>query len=74
MNITLSADEELVRRAREGARRQGKSLNALIREYLGALGAARGGAGAAAELFALMDEGRGSLRGRRWNRDELHER
>ncbi|MFI6500951.1 DUF6364 family protein [Nonomuraea typhae] len=34
MNITLSAPEELVEQAREVARQQGTSLNALIRRYL----------------------------------------
>jgi hypothetical protein len=34
MNITLAIDEQLAERAREVARQQGTSLNALIREYL----------------------------------------
>ncbi len=74
MNITLSADETIVERAREAARRQGKSLNELIREYLAHLAAPVEGARAADELFALMDEGGGRLDGRTWTRDELHER
>ena len=73
-NITLSADEALVRKAREIARRQGKSLNRMIREYLRSLGAGDTEHGQAEDLFALMDEGKGSLKGRRWSRDESHER
>jgi hypothetical protein len=34
MNITLSADEDLVRKAREYAVRHGTSLNQIIREYM----------------------------------------
>ena len=33
-NITLSADEKLVKKAREYAARQGTSLNRMIREYM----------------------------------------
>ena len=73
-NITLSADGTLVRKAREIARRQGKSLNRMIREYLESLDARGAGRGPVEDLFALMDEGKGSLGGRRWSRDESHER
>lgn len=34
MNITLSADRELVKRAREYATQHGTSLNQIIREYM----------------------------------------
>ncbi|EFI33399.1 hypothetical protein Dthio_PD0730 [Desulfonatronospira thiodismutans ASO3-1] len=34
MNITLSADKELIQKAREYAAQRGTSLNQLIREYL----------------------------------------
>lgn len=40
MNITLSADEDLVENAREYARRHGTSLNQIIRDYLRTLTAA----------------------------------
>lgn len=73
MNITLSAEEELIRRAREVARAQGKSLNEVIREYLRAL-TRQTGAQPAEELFDLMDEAGGDLRGQRVSREELYER
>ncbi len=44
MNITLSIDDELVERARDVARQQGTSLNALIRQYLEQLAGKRAGA------------------------------
>jgi len=34
MNITLSADEQLIKKAREYAAQRGTSLNQIIREYL----------------------------------------
>ena len=34
MNITLSADQELIEKSRKAARQQGVSLNALIRSYM----------------------------------------
>jgi fumarate hydratase class II len=34
MNITLSVDKELVKRAREYAAQHGTSLNQIIREYM----------------------------------------
>ena len=37
MNITLSIEEEVVKRAHELAKRRGKSLNDMIRDYLNRL-------------------------------------
>lgn len=74
MNITLSAGDELIQCAREAARRQGKSLNQLLREYMESLSTRADGVDAAGELFAVMDEGGGDLEGRTWTRDEIHER
>ena len=34
MNITLSVDEQVVQRAREAAKKMGKSLNQAVRDYL----------------------------------------
>jgi len=74
VNITLSADPETVRKAREVARRQGKSLNQLVRDYMRTLGERDDCRGAVEDLFDLMDEGKGTLHGARWERDEIHER
>lgn len=74
MNITLSADKETIRRAREVARRQGTSLNALIRSYLRSLGERSQYDGAAEELLDLMEKGTGDMKGLPWNRETLHER
>ena len=74
MNITLSADRDVVRRARDAARRQGKSLNQLVRDYMASLSEDPDGARAAADLFSLMDEGGGDSGGATWTRDDLHDR
>ncbi|MDD2844819.1 MAG: DUF6364 family protein, partial [Rhodoferax sp.] len=44
MNITLSVDEQVAARAREAAKKMGKSLNQVVRDYLEQLagGARRG--------------------------------
>ena len=34
MNITLSVDEQVAQRARDAAKKMGKSLNQLVRDYL----------------------------------------
>lgn len=72
-NVTISADEELLRRAREVARRQGKSLNAMIRAYLEILVANQERGSAAAELVELFRTTGGDSGGRRIRRDEAYE-
>ena len=72
MNLTLSADAELIRAAREAARKQGRSLNDMIREYLKSLSGAGSGADAAAELEALWKSESGSSRGEPWSRDDAY--
>ncbi len=74
MNLTLSIDAETLKRAREVARRQGKSVNQLIREYLERLTGKEVSQEQVRELFELMEQAKGSLKGRKWNRDEIHER
>ena len=70
-NITLSADEQLIERARLLAKTQHKTLNALFREWLEQL-AARGGG--AQEFDALMQRLKHVEAGRRFHRDEMNER
>ncbi|MGM0577663.1 MAG: ribbon-helix-helix protein, CopG family [Myxococcota bacterium] len=75
-NLTITVDEDLLKRARIRALEQGTSVNALLREYLEAYAgddrvrAAREGL---VELARTTDSGSGP-HGRRWSRDELHER
>lgn len=50
VNITLSADEAVIKKARAYARDHGTTLNALIRRYLAELAAAEAPEAAAAEF------------------------
>jgi len=52
MNITLSVSDDVVEKAREVARRQGTSLNELVREFLRNVAGERDGAHTAAALRA----------------------
>ena len=68
MNITLSIDERLVRRARRVAEAMGKSLNQLIREHLQQVTSAASGREFSEELRSLSKQAHGNSRGRRFSR------
>ncbi len=75
-NLTITIDDHLLKRARLRALERGTSINALLRDYLEAfshpedlLEARLSFAGLARGAGAGSGEG-----GRRWSRDELHER
>jgi hypothetical protein len=70
-NVTLSADEELIERARLIARSQHKTLNAAFREWLQTFTAQ---AGDEREFDALMRRLRHIRSGGPYSRDELNER
>ncbi len=70
-NVTLSADEHLIERAREVARSRHKTLNAAFREWLEEYTAQ---AGSAQEYDALMERLRYVRPGRKFTRDEMNER
>lgn len=75
MNLTLTIDDETLKRARMRALDQGTSVNALVRDFL------RSYAGSEDENLALrrfveVGEGSGAgarSEGRVWTRDELYE-
>lgn len=75
-NVTLTIDDDLLRRARLRALNDGTSVNAVVREYLQSY------AGSAAvtearrrvvELSRASGSGSGPS-GRTWSRDDIHER
>jgi hypothetical protein len=70
-NITLSADEDQIERARSIARAQRTTLNAAFREWLAQFTAS---AGDAQGFDALMRHMRHVDAGRCFSRDELNER
>lgn len=72
-NVTLSVSENVLERARDAARRRGKTLNALIREYLEELAGTKKRARAVEELSRLWTEGGGHSGGQKIRRDEAYE-
>ncbi len=74
MNITLSADEAVIKQARKRAEAMGKSLNQLVREYLQQLAGGSDVDDDIETLRRLTEEGHGRSGGWRFNREEIHER
>lgn len=74
MNITLAIDDNLVRDARQIARAMGKSLNQVIREHLEHLTDRDRAERDVRELERLSAESGGHSGGRRFSREEIHER
>jgi hypothetical protein len=70
-NITLSADEDLIERARLIARGQRRTLNEAFREWLGQFSQS---AGDAQGFDALMHRLQNVDAGQRFSRDEMNER
>lgn len=73
MNLTIAVDDELLERARELARRQGTSLQDLLRNYLRSLVGDVPAEVVAAELLELMELHGGHSGGRRIGREEAYE-
>lgn len=77
-NLTIALDEKLLRRARVKAVQEGTSVNALLREklreYADAESAEPEHVTATREFLNVARRARGNSRGRRWTREELHER
>lgn len=72
-NVTLAIDDDLLAAARRYAQDHGTTLNALVRKVLEQTVQPRVDSWFA-DFERVADESRGSSRGRRWTRDELHER
>lgn len=72
-NITLAVDAKTVEKAREVARQQGTSLNALIRDYIEQLAGHRSGAEISRQLDSLWAQSSGHSRGTRFRREDLYE-
>jgi hypothetical protein len=70
-NITLSANEKLIEEARQKARKERTTLNALFRQWLGSY-VARGRW--ASEYAELMEQLSYVRPGRTFSREELNER
>ena len=75
-NLTLSIDDELLKRARMRALERDTSVNALVRDYLEELAGPTTQRDALREVLRLAAESRSGSGpgGRKWTRDELYER
>jgi plasmid stability protein len=75
-NLTLTIDDELLRRARIRALQRGTSVNAVVRAYLSAYAGddlAREGVRNFLEIARRAESSSGPD-GREWSREALHER
>lgn len=72
-NITLAVDEQIIARAREVARQQGTSLNALVRAYIQQLAGQNSNAETYRRLEQLWTEGSGRSGGYEFRRDDAYE-
>ena len=70
-NVTLSADADLIERARAVAESQHKTLNAAFQEWLVQY---TRGAGTVTEFNSLMDRLNHTRSGQRFTREEMNER
>jgi plasmid stability protein len=74
-NLTITIDDELLRRARLRALEQGTSVNALLRDYLIAYaGADEARQQALADLLDLSARATSRRGAATWTRDDLHAR
>ena len=74
MNVTLSIEDEVIRKARRRAESMGTSVNQLVREYLKQFAGKTDPNTDSEEFIRLSRLARGNSRGWKFNREELHER
>jgi hypothetical protein len=74
MNLTLSIEERILKRARKVAASMGMSLNQAVRRFLEDLGGDDSVDNDIAEMNDLSARSGGRSRGRRLDREEIHER
>lgn len=72
MNITLSVDEQIVKRARKKLEAVGKSVNEEIREHLAYIAKNDEDVERDIEEFVRLS-GQGDSKGWKWNREEVYE-
>jgi len=74
MNLTITVDDELLRRARIRALTQGTSVNAILREFLESYAGSDAENAARSRLakLALASTASSGPDGRSWSRDEIY--
>ncbi len=74
-NLTISVNDDLLKKARIRALEQGTSVNGVLREYLETYAKARPIREDKIDDLIKLSEASRARRGKsRWNRDQLHER
>ena len=74
-NSTISTDREVLKKVRLRAVREGTSANAVLRDFMESYAGVSGARSEAAhDLLTLAKATRSRSGGRRWSRDEVHER
>lgn len=73
-NITLAIDDELLAAGRQYAQAHRTTLNSLVRTLLRQAVMPTGEQSPIAGFLELGGRGSGTSRGKRWTRDDLHER
>ncbi len=74
-NLTITIDDEVLRRARVRAAEQDTSVNSVLRDYLEAYAASGATWEQAADaILRLSSQSRSGRGDARWTRDELHDR
>ncbi len=74
-NVTLSIDAEDLRQARVLALQQGSSLNAVIRQFVkNYVGRTQRYQEVTERIIQQAEDSQYSSEGKKWTRDELHER
>lgn len=74
-NLTITVDDESLKKARIRALQEGTSVNALLREFLDSYsGVSREQRKAVSRIAGLSRASQSRRDGLKWNRDELHER
>ena len=73
LNLTISVDDDLLRKAREHANRRGLSLQEILRNYLRTLVGEASPDAIATELLGFMRREPGNSGGRKIKRHEAYE-
>ena len=75
MNLTITVDEEVLKRARIRAIEQNTSVNAVLRAFLTSYAGLRTGRRrAVGKLLKLSEQSVSAREGKAWTRDNLHKR
>ncbi len=75
MKLTVTVDDDVIKRARMRARQEGTTVDAVLRDYLESYAGGPPGRREAIGRFLALSESVNTGRGNAtWTRDELHER